>query len=49
VLRHLPRIQLGEELARLRMLLETGELATGASHPAELTDAKLFTAREVHA
>lgn len=48
LLRHLPRIQLGEELARLRMLLETGELATGASHPAELTDDKIYTAREVH-
>lgn len=47
LVRHFPRIQLGEELARLRMLLETGELATGASHPAELTDAKLFSAREV--
>lgn len=30
VLRTLPGIQLAEELARLRMLLETGELATGA-------------------
>jgi uncharacterized membrane protein len=47
LVRHFPRIQLGEELARLRMLIETGELATGASHPAELHDAKLFTAREV--
>lgn len=49
LLRHLARIELGEELARLRMLLETGELATGASHPAELTDAKAYSAREVHA
>jgi uncharacterized membrane protein len=30
-LRSLPRIELAEDLARLRMLLETGELATGAS------------------
>ncbi len=35
-LRSIPRIQLGEELARLRMLLETGELATGARNPGEL-------------
>jgi uncharacterized membrane protein len=48
LLRHFPRIELGEELSRLRMLIETGELATGASHPAELQDTKLFTAREVH-
>jgi uncharacterized membrane protein len=31
-LRTLPQIELAEDLARLRMLLETGELATGASH-----------------
>jgi uncharacterized membrane protein len=37
LLRKLPGLQLAEELARLRMLLETGELATGARNPAELT------------
>src|SRR3569623_322330 len=42
-LRSLPRVQLGEDLARLRQLLETGEIATGASHPAELTE-KAYTA-----
>lgn len=36
VLRKLPGLQLAEELARLRMLLETGELATGARNPGEL-------------
>jgi uncharacterized membrane protein len=36
VLRKLPGLQLAEELARLRMLIETGELATGASNPHEL-------------
>jgi len=35
-LRAVPGIQLGAELARLRMLIETGELATGARNPAEL-------------
>ncbi|HSD86396.1 MAG TPA: SRPBCC family protein [Kofleriaceae bacterium] len=35
-LRKLPGLQLAEELARLRMLIETGELATGARNPAEL-------------
>ena len=29
-------IQLGDELARLRMWVETGELATGARNPGEL-------------
>jgi uncharacterized membrane protein len=36
VLRKLPGLQLAEELARLRMLIETGELATGARNPSEL-------------
>ncbi len=36
VLRKLPGLQLAEELARLRMLVETGELATGARNPSEL-------------
>jgi len=45
-LRALPQLELAEDLARLRMLIETGELATGASHPAELTE-KAYLAREV--
>jgi uncharacterized membrane protein len=36
LLRTLPGLQLAEELARLRMLIETGELATGARHPGEV-------------
>lgn len=36
LLRKLPGMQLAEELARLRMLLETGELATSARNPGEL-------------
>lgn len=36
ILRKLPGLQLAEELARLRMLIETGELATGARNPSEL-------------
>ena len=36
MLRALPGLQLAEELARLRMLIETGELATGARNPSEL-------------
>lgn len=36
ILRTLPGMQLAEELARLRMLVETGELATGARNPSEL-------------
>ena len=48
VLRKLPGLQLTEELARLRMLLETGELATGARNPAELdAGEKVFTAMGV--
>jgi uncharacterized membrane protein len=47
-LRKLPGIQLAEELARLRMLIETGELATGARNPAELQrKEKVLTAMEV--
>ena len=38
VLRRLPGLQLAEELARLRMLIETGELATGARNPNDRTD-----------
>jgi len=45
-LRAFPQIELAEDLARLRMLIETGELATGASHPAELTE-QAYLAREV--
>jgi uncharacterized membrane protein len=36
LLRELPGLQLAEELARLRMLVETGELATGMRRPAEV-------------
>jgi uncharacterized membrane protein len=36
-LRRVPGIQLAEELTRLRMLIETGELATGARNPGELS------------
>jgi uncharacterized membrane protein len=47
-LRKLPGLQLGEELARLRMLIETGELATGARNPGELeASEKVFTAMGV--
>lgn len=47
-LRKLPGLQLGEELARLRMLIETGELATGARNPGELEPSeKVFTAMGV--
>ena len=48
ILRRLPGLQLAEELARLRMLIETGELATGARNPAELQPKeKVFSAMEV--
>lgn len=48
VLRKLPGLQLAEELARLRMLLETGELATGARNPNELRQGeKVFAAQGV--
>lgn len=48
MLRKLPGLQLAEELARLRMLIETGELATGARNPAELEPKeKVFSAMEV--
>ena len=48
VLRKLPGMQLGEELARLRMLIETGELATGARNPGELqASEKVITAMGV--
>lgn len=40
ILRKLPGLQLAEELARLRMLIETGELATGARNPGELKAAE---------
>lgn len=47
-LRELPGLQLAEELARLRMLVETGELATGASNPGDLSlDEKVHTAMGV--
>jgi uncharacterized membrane protein len=47
-LRRVPGMQLGEELARLRMLIETGELATGARNPGELrANEKVFTAMGV--
>jgi uncharacterized membrane protein len=36
-LRKVPGIQLAEELTRLRMLIETGELATGAANPGALS------------
>ncbi len=36
LLREVPGLQLAEELARLRMLIETGELATGMRRPAEV-------------
>jgi uncharacterized membrane protein len=36
LLRDAPGLQLAEELARLRMLVETGELATGARRPTEV-------------
>jgi uncharacterized membrane protein len=46
-LRRIPAIQLAEELARLRMLLETGELATGASNPGEIdAGEKVFSGLE---
>ncbi|HEY5950590.1 MAG TPA: SRPBCC family protein [Kofleriaceae bacterium] len=45
VLRKLPGLSLAEELARLRMLIETGELATGARNPGELNaNEKVLTA-----
>ena len=48
ILRKLPGLQLDSELARLRMLLETGELATGARNPGELeAKEKVFTAMGV--
>lgn len=48
VLRRLPGLQLAEELARLRMLIETGELATGARNPSELgAGEKVFAAMGV--
>ena len=48
VLRRLPGLQLAEELSRLRMLIETGELATGARNPGELEPKeKVFSAMEV--
>jgi uncharacterized membrane protein len=48
VLRKLPGLQLTKELARLRMLIETGELATGARNPGELhASEKVFTAMGV--
>jgi uncharacterized membrane protein len=49
-LRALPGLQLAEELARLRMLIETGELATGARNPGDLKqDEKVFSALGVPA
>jgi len=36
VLRALPGMQLDQELARMRMLVETGEIATSARRPADL-------------
>lgn len=36
LLRRLPGLQMGEELSRLRQLVETGEIATGARNPGEL-------------
>ncbi|MDB4958333.1 MAG: hypothetical protein JWO36_5902 [Myxococcales bacterium] len=36
ILRRLPGLQMTEELARLRQLVETGEIATGARNPGEL-------------
>lgn len=48
VLGKLPGLQLAEELARLRMLIETGELATGARNPGELeANEKIYAAMEV--
>ncbi len=45
MLRRLPGLQLAEELARLRMLIETGELATGARNPRELkAEEKVYSA-----
>jgi uncharacterized membrane protein len=45
ILRKLPGLQLAEELARLRMLIETGELATAARNPRELAaDEKVYSA-----
>ena len=38
VLRKLPGMQIGEELARLRQLIETGEIATGARNLGEIDD-----------
>jgi uncharacterized membrane protein len=50
MLRALPGVQLAEELARLRMLIETGELATGATNPGELKRSeKVFSALGVSA
>jgi uncharacterized membrane protein len=44
LLRGLPGLQLEEELARLRMIVETGEIATSARRPGELgTHEKLAT------
>lgn len=45
ILRKLPGLQLAEELARLRMLIETGELATAARNPRELAaEEKVYSA-----
>jgi uncharacterized membrane protein len=44
-LRGIPRIQLGEELSRLRMLLETGEVATGARNPGDVQLGEKLVAR----
>jgi len=46
-LRKLPGLQLAGELARLRMLIETGELATGAKNPGELAPTERFAGMEV--
>ncbi len=47
-LREVPGLQLAAELARLRMLIETGELATGVRNRAELRpDEKVTAARGV--
>jgi uncharacterized membrane protein len=47
-LRALPGVQLAEELARLRMLIETGELATGARNPREVQQSeKVISAQGV--
>ncbi len=47
LLARITRVQLGSELVRLRQLLETGELATGASRPGEAEHKELLAAKQV--